>query len=199
MSTLPHESLFINAFPAECHTDVAFIYEKLGFIHHEFSQHIWAYNFVYVDKNFGSHAIFSHCFINEDFDLDQFTSKQQLIIHCIFSQHYNGFIREKHLRALDNFDGNIAIAIPFIMAQVGNYVYEIQGIALDILTHHIDLTKEFIKRNSGFWRIQQSRVSAVWGEHYRGVQPVPKQWKTFKDYPIRQKIVRLNRLLIEHD
>lgn len=103
------------------------------------------------------------------------------------------------MRALDNFDGNIEIAIPFIMAQVGNYVYEIQSVALDILTHHIYLTKEFIKRNNGFWRIQQSRVSAVWGEHYRGVQPVSKQWKTFKAYPIRQKIVQLNRLLIEHD
>ncbi|MFW2177494.1 MULTISPECIES: hypothetical protein [unclassified Moraxella] len=102
------------------------------------------------------------------------------------------------MKALDNFDNGFDIAIPFIMAEVGSYVYEIQSVALDILTNHTQPTKAFIQRNRAFWKIQQSRVSAVWGEHYRGVQPVPKQWKTFHDYPIRNKLVKMNRLLIEH-
>lgn len=194
----PHKLHFIESFPTEYHEDVAFVYEKLAFEDDVRNSWLLKYNFEYLDKNLISHPFFSRCLIKDNLNLEQFSQLHQTIIDCFFTQHFDGFIREKHLKALDTSQSHLDIAMPFIMANVGDYVYEIQLVAINILINNFDATKDFISRNKEFWIIQQSRVAAIWDLHYRGVQPVPRQWKTFKDYPVRAKIIQLNRLLIEN-
>lgn len=102
---------------------------------------------------------------------------QQVVLHCLYSRHHDGHVRERHLASL--VDWLEPWVVPFVLQLVGEYVLEI----LEVIRHGLgDLTVpgsaqrrrygEFITRNPAFFARTERRVVSYWSCYYRRRYPV---------------------------
>ncbi|MFG3716293.1 hypothetical protein ACGF8D_00610 [Streptomyces massasporeus] len=107
---------------------------------------------------------------------------QQAILHCLYSRHCDGLVRQRHLEQIVSSDE--LWVVPFVVQLAGEYVLEI----LESIQHGLsDLpTKrstqrlafgDFIARNPGFFARTERRVVSYWSCYYRRKFPV------FDTYP----------------
>ncbi|MFD7223960.1 hypothetical protein ACFV9P_23540 [Streptomyces sp. NPDC059892] len=110
------------------------------------------------------------------------TGVQQAILHCLYSRHSDGLVRQRHLEQIARSDE--PWAVPFVVQLVGEYVLEI----LDSIQHGLsDLPSkrsaqllaygDFIARNPKFLARTERRVVSYWSRYYRWKFPV------FSTYP----------------
>lgn len=99
--------------------------------------------------------------------LQKLTEQQRNIIHCIYSRHCDGFIREKHLKELlsSNYED---WTIPYIVKICDEYVVEILEMTYKLLIGK-DLTKiqQFCRENKVQFLKSYHRMISYWNEYYR--------------------------------
>jgi len=114
-------------------------------------------------------------------DEEKLSSIQKLILHCIYSRHSNGWIREKHLNFL--FTNEYYFTAPFIIHLAGEYLIELLTIIyVNISNKNLIYLTEFIKENPKFWALSKNRILSYWNEFYRS------KFNSFEDY-IGKKII----------
>ncbi|MFH8380965.1 hypothetical protein ACH4E7_08475 [Kitasatospora sp. NPDC018058] len=101
---------------------------------------------------------------------------QRAILHCLYSRHGDGLIRQRHLeQVIGSTEPWVA---PFVVQLVGEYVLEIlvairSGLP-DLTTpdsaHH-HLYGDFIARNPRFFARTERRVVSYWACYYRWRYP----------------------------
>ncbi|WP_326756769.1 hypothetical protein OHB56_02130 [Streptomyces sp. NBC_01635] len=102
---------------------------------------------------------------------------QQAILHCLYSRHSDGLVRQRHLEQIASSDE--PWVVPFVVQLAGEYVLEI----LESIQHGLsDLSSkrsaqrlaygDFIARNPGFFARTERRVVSYWSCYYRWKFPV---------------------------
>lgn len=107
---------------------------------------------------------------------------QQMILHCLYSRHHDGRVRQRHLEQI-TASGEPWV-VPFVVQLAGEYVLEIlesigrglPGLAVPGSTQR-RLYGEFIARNPAFFTCTERRVVSYWSCYFR--------WKygAFGTYP----------------
>ncbi|CAL9554759.1 hypothetical protein SUDANB108_04539 [Streptomyces sp. enrichment culture] len=110
------------------------------------------------------------------------TVVQQAILHCLYSRHCDGLVRQRHLEHIATSDESWVV--PFVVQLVGEYVVEI----LESIRHGLsDLPSkrstqrlaygDFIARNPGFFARTEHRVVSYWACYHR------ERFPDFGTYP----------------
>ncbi|MFS8203105.1 hypothetical protein ACLVWQ_31005 [Streptomyces sp. CWNU-52B] len=110
------------------------------------------------------------------------TGTQQVILHCLYSRHSDGRVRQRHLEQI--VASGEPWVVPFVVQLAGEYVLEIleaigrglPGLAVPGSAQR-RLYGEFIARNPAFFARTERRVVSYWSCYYR--------WKygAFGTYP----------------
>ncbi len=105
--------------------------------------------------------------INDD-DLKSLTQTEQNIIHCIYTRSSNGYVREKHLKALLKTDFE-EFALPYILKICDEYIVEILELTYEVLKDrdNNDL-KQFCIENQKSFCTSHNRMISYWNEFYSG-------------------------------
>lgn len=99
--------------------------------------------------------------------LNTLTCRQQMVLHCIYSRSCDGFVREKHLRALLLMEYEVW-AIPYIVKICDEYVVEILEMTYAILKEqNTDCFKAFCRENNKSFCKSYARMTSYWNEFYR--------------------------------
>ncbi len=98
----------------------------------------------------------------------RFSPTQQLIYHCIFSRHYNGFTRQKHIEAILSLDEIPYWTFPYILKVCDEYVVEIlECVYENIYQRNNDELKLFCIENIESFCLSYARMISYWNEFYR--------------------------------
>lgn len=100
--------------------------------------------------------------------IGRFSPTQQLIYHCMFSRHHNGFTREKHIDAILLLDEIPYCAFPYIIKVSDEYVIKI----LECVYGHLyqrnnNELKLFCIDNLASFCVSHDRMVSYWNEYYR--------------------------------
>jgi len=105
------------------------------------------------------------------------TARQRRILHCLYSRHGDGLVRQRHLEQVVRSDE--PWVVPFVMQLVGEYVLEIveaiqHGLSDLPFEHSVQrlLYGDFIARNPAFFATIERRVVSYWSCYYRWRFPV---------------------------
>jgi len=104
------------------------------------------------------------------------TNIEALIAACIYTRHYDGYVRQRHLRNL--MTARDEWVVPFVLQLAGEYVVEI----LQLLDTHIETLSgdqfgRFASRNPLFVERTKARIVSYWNCYYR------REYPNFKNYP----------------
>ncbi len=111
------------------------------------------------------------------------TEQQKQILYCIYTRHYNGFVREKHLNKIEITQ---IWQIPFVIQLLGEYVIELFPIIESkINKNNFSLFKKFIAENQLYFHQTECRVISYWNEYYRITYP---ELKEYIGYKIKEKL-----------
>lgn len=110
------------------------------------------------------------------------TPTQQSIVHCLYTRHHDGLVRQRHVEQIVACDA--PWVVPFVMQLVGEYVLEILeaiGRGLPGLSApgsaQRRLYGQFIARNPAFFARTERRVVSYWSCYYRW------KYEEFGTYP----------------
>jgi len=105
----------------------------------------------------------------EDCVLLKLNDIERTILHCIYTRSCDGYIREKHIKALLASDFP-EWSIPYIVKVCDEYVIEILQTVYDNLKNkNTDIFKQFCKDNWGTFCKSYNRMISYWNEFYRDV------------------------------
>ncbi|MFF0262507.1 hypothetical protein ACFYR2_27245 [Streptomyces microflavus] len=107
---------------------------------------------------------------------------QQVILHCLYSRHHDGRVRQRHLERV--VASGEPWVVPFVMQLAGEHVLEIieaidrglPGLA-DPGSPQRRAYGEFIARNPAFFARTERRVVSYWSCYYRW------KYRAFETYP----------------
>ena len=101
---------------------------------------------------------------------------QQVILHCIYTRHHDGFVRQKHLEHAVRPD--YPWVAPFIVQLVGEYVLEIVITIQQALTELDEPGSpvretygRFLAQNPSFFALTRQRVISYWDCYYQNQFP----------------------------
>ena len=101
---------------------------------------------------------------------DPLTATQALIIHCLYSRHHDGYVREKSLRRM--LEAHEPWMFPFTLALLNDCVIEIHGVLLAYApTLASDAYRRACAENLPFVELKKARMVSFWDLHYRGIDP----------------------------
>ncbi|MEU7633393.1 hypothetical protein AB0C34_26015 [Nocardia sp. NPDC049220] len=101
----------------------------------------------------------------------QLSPTQTKILHCLYSRHWNGYVRQRHLNHI--IDAADPWIVPFVVKLVGEYVIEIvidiqQGlpnvVTVDPAQH--EAYGRFAATNPEFLHLTSQRVASYWHCYY---------------------------------
>jgi hypothetical protein len=131
--------------------------------------------------------------------LGKLTSKQEEMVHCLYSRHHNGHIRERCLKefiASDNY-----FTAPYILQLLGEYVIEIiEIIYINRSKINHDNLVTYILENPVHYEKTKQRVYSYWDAYYRRAFPkykrdVKPKGECQQDYPGIKMVNYINALL----
>ena len=103
----------------------------------------------------------------EDEIIKNLNDTEKMILHCIYSRSCNGYVREKHIRALLSMDFP-EWAIPYIVKICDEYIVEILQMTYNNLKNkNTDAIKSFCIRNWASFCKSYNRMISYWNEFYR--------------------------------
>ena len=98
---------------------------------------------------------------------NKLTAQQQVIYHCFFSRSYDGYVRQKHIKALLDSD-MLEWAMPYIIKICDEYVKEILDIVYQKLQgRNCETYKALCQRNFDYFKLGHCRMISYWNEYYR--------------------------------
>lgn len=105
--------------------------------------------------------------LDENADDIALTPTQQKILHCIYSRSTDGYVREKHIRAI--LESDIPFwAFPFVLKLCDEYVCEILSSIYDCLRgrDNSDI-QAFCQMNLSYFLYSHARMISYWDYFYR--------------------------------
>ncbi len=117
-------------------------------------------------------------------DLLTLNQTEQNIVHCIYSRSSNGYVREKHLKALLSTDFE-SFAIPFIFKICDEYIVELLEIIYETLKDRDNKDfQEFCLENQKSFCVSHSRMISYWDLFYSGryYDKTEKIYPKYKNY-----------------
>lgn len=112
----------------------------------------------------------------DECDVHSLSSEQRVVYHCIFSRSCDGFVREKHIRAILDEDYPDWV-FPYILKASDEYIVEILDAIYDELTQRDNARiKEFCRLNMSSFLCSHDRMISYWNEFYRS------RWFDYKTY-----------------
>lgn len=95
------------------------------------------------------------------------SKEEQLIYHCIFTRSCNGYVREKHLKAILEEDFP-EWCIPYILKLSSEYIVEIVELIYEFLKEKDNSMFQAVCQNNPYlFRYYHSRMISYWNEFYR--------------------------------
>lgn len=182
------QDIFLNAFPSFLADDIKVILNKIPLTSS-------------LDPNGGVFEVLVHDEIlripyriyydEPDFDDNLLTPLQHQILHCLFTRHNNGYVREKHLKQLLSSCNDEIWILPYILQLLGEYVIEV----LEVVNHSIRSFNQnsiisFASTNPNFIQTTESRVISYWNEYYRRTYPNKQDYIGFQVLEYLQTIIR---------
>ncbi|MFW6692279.1 hypothetical protein [Streptomyces sp. MAR4 CNX-425] len=124
------------------------------------------------------------------------TAVRQTILHCLYSRHSDGLVRQRHVERIAGSDE--PWVVPFVVQLAGEYVLEI----LECIRHGLAglpskrpaqrlAYGDFIARNPWFFARTERRVVSYWSCYYRWRFPV------FGTYPGRHLLELLRAAAVD--
>lgn len=106
---------------------------------------------------------------------DSHSDEQKLVTTCIYSRHYDGFIREQQLNDLLQMDDECVP--PYVLQLLGEYILEIIQVmnanrSVMARTHYT----KFMNNNPTFVERTKSRIISYWNCYYRNEYPRIKEY-----------------------
>lgn len=102
-------------------------------------------------------------------DLNGLTDLQTVLLSCILTRHFDGFVRERHLARI--LTSNYEWVPPFVIQLVGEYVLEILCRVRDGLSDlDRNLYRDFLLANPAFFDRTKQRVRSYWYCYYTNVK-----------------------------
>ncbi len=103
----------------------------------------------------------------EDDVFEKMSSKEKMIISCIYSRSCDGFVREKHVKNLLSAELPEWV-VPYIFKVCDEYVIEILQIVYDHLKNkNTESIKQFCADNPISFCKSYNRMISYWNEFYR--------------------------------
>jgi hypothetical protein len=94
------------------------------------------------------------------------TETQRRILHCRYTRHHDGYVRQRHLGPLLACDE--AWVVPFVVQLVGEYVLPILvDIEAALGPNHTHAYGAFVRENEAFMRLTGARVCSYWNAYER--------------------------------
>lgn len=167
------QNIIFSAFPTFLHDDVDIVIstiEKTLFSDKE----ALTYNSFQADNkslfiiNDNEHVQVPYrLLIDEVPEIQSLSLVQKMILHCIYSRSTNGYIRERHIKAILQEDLP-NWTIPFILKISDEYVVEILELTYNSLKEK-DNSKiqEFCQNNKSYLKYAYSRMISYWNCYYR--------------------------------
>ncbi|MFC8722743.1 hypothetical protein [Kitasatospora sp. NPDC057198] len=114
--------------------------------------------------------------------LASLSARQRQLLHCLYSRHHDGRVRQRHLAEVV---GSVEPwAVPFVVRSAGEYVVEILVVIRDGLrdlavpgSDHQLAYGRFIVDNPAFFARVQRQVVSYWNCYYRSTHA------SFRGYP----------------
>lgn len=96
----------------------------------------------------------------------QRSSRELLLLHCFFTRHHDGFVRERSLRNI--IESTEPWVMPFVVQLAGEYVVEIIEV-IDANRRHLSANeyRTFLRENPEFYARTRDRVVSYWDCYYR--------------------------------
>lgn len=160
----------IAAFPESLRGDVDYVMdaiEKELFVSERTDYNLQAASHVFTLLSKEQVSIPYRIWIDEYENGMKLTSVQQKILHCIYSRSTDGYVREKHIRAI--LESDIPFwAFPFVLKLCDEYVYEILSSIYDCLKgrDNSDL-QAFCQINPSYFVYSHARMISYWDYFYR--------------------------------
>jgi hypothetical protein len=105
--------------------------------------------------------------------LSQLSDSQRLMVHCLYTRHHDGRVRQHHLSPILAADE--PWVAPYVVALIGEYVVEIVidiAAGLDTVTTDGSWQQRrygrFVADNSEFMKLTRQRVWSYWRAYYTG-------------------------------
>jgi len=101
-----------------------------------------------------------------DIELHSLPAVQQAVLHCLFTRHCDGFVRESHLRQL--LPLSYDWIPPFVVQLLGEYVYEI----IEVVAGQLESLpqgpyRRFCAENPEFLSLTRKRIVSYWDCYHR--------------------------------
>ncbi|MEV0347713.1 GNAT family N-acetyltransferase [Nonomuraea sp. NPDC050680] len=119
--------------------------------------------------------------------------RQQTILHCLFTRHHDGFVRQRHLRQI--VTRTEPWVLPYILELAGDHVIEI---VTEVHAALADLTApgsalrqpygRFVADNPDLLTLIEQRTASYWACHHR------KKFPRLADYPGRRLVTALQEV-----
>ncbi len=116
--------------------------------------------------------------------LASLTELQQLILHCIYLRHHNGFIRHQHLEQLGiRYEHWVT---PLVFQLLGEYVAEIIEVIYRQLDDRLlDNFQQLGKENPRYYQQTENRMVNYWSIYYKRRYP---RLRSYPGYRIFQRL-----------
>lgn len=173
-----NQALIVASFPPAYHAQAQDLASKLANFR-DFSAHLWTDRW---QARVLGWMLMDECTL----DLDAIG---QTMLHCLYSCHGNGYVRERHLRALAN-SSHPELAMPFMVQSFGNWVRKVQLVAFAGLMKQPEAFIAFVQANPQAWQAAKSRATSYWDCYYQGEDGYP--WRQSQT---RARIQALAQLL----
>jgi hypothetical protein len=113
---------------------------------------------------------------------------EKLILACLGTRHYDGYIRQQCLG--DLLRSEASWIIPYIVQLAGEYVVEIvEDVAAGIMSRDTSLLSAFARENPDYLATLGRRATSYWNEYHRRGYP------NRSDYPGSKVVTYLRKVL----
>lgn len=165
--------IFINSFPPSLTSDVNSCLDKLDLFTSIKSSG-------YFQIILEGHTLNIPYRIYYDVPVEQgLTETESFLLDCMFTRHYNGFVREERLRRIIMSDDYLAT--PFIMQLLGEYVIDILNVIKENLSPaKLDNIVRMKVDNPKFFKITEDRVQSYWNCYYKWYFPKKSDYVGFQ-------------------
>lgn len=114
----------------------------------------------------------------------ELTPTQRLVLHCLFSRHHDGYVRQWNLVALTK--SRLPWVVPFVFLPLGEYVLELVEVVLPYLSE-VDEVRTFAAENPALLAVTRQRAASYWDEYNR------RRYPKLHDYPAFAMVESLRR------
>ena len=174
------KDMIYTSFPKELHSDVKKVINILPIKEDCINENYTTY--LLNNENL---KMYSRIYFDEPNQelIDNLTSKQKIILNCIYTRHHNGYLRQQKVEKL--IESKEYFVTPFMIQLIGELIFEILVPINDSVDKNTKNYVKFIEENQIYWNLTKSRMISYWNEYYRKEH---EKLKNYIGYKLVEKI-----------